>query len=158
MLRLSRGFMLTVSVWLIFSPSLPSAAQTGSFLEPVRYVGGVHVDLDRHDGRLRPAIGVENIQVMRANRTHPEMGDGFGWTYNHAPMIAYWNGLFYLEYLSNPVGEHRPPGHTLVATSPDGRHWSMPKVVFPPYSAPEGTALPPQTRRSWYWHNRKDAS
>ena len=84
-------------------------------------MGGVSIDLNAPDGKLRPAVGVENRQVFRANRTHPELADGFGWTYNHAPMLAYWNGKFYLEYLSNPIGEHVPPGQTFVITSADGR-------------------------------------
>ncbi len=100
--------------------------------EPVRVVSE-GIDPDVHDGRLRPALGVENIQVVRANRTHPEMADRFGWTYNHAPMLAYWNGKFYLEYLSNPFGEHLPPGQTLVANSRDGRNWDIPTQVFPIY-------------------------
>jgi hypothetical protein len=57
-------------------------------------------------------------------------------------MLAYWKGKFYLEYLSNPVGEHIAPGQTLVATSPDGRDWSKPEVVFPPYQAPPNTPMP----------------
>lgn len=100
--------------------------------EPVRVLCDT-IDLGVHDGGLRYAIGVENIQVMRANRTQPFLADNYGWTYNHAPMLAYWNGKFYLEYLSNPFGEHLAPGQTLVATSADGRNWDMPKQVFPIY-------------------------
>ncbi len=117
-------------------------AQTGSEHEPVRYVGGRSIDLAPHDGRLRPAIGVANYQTVRANRTHPERAEGHGWTYNHAPALAYWNGTFYLEYLSNPVDEHIAPGHTLVVTSPDGRDWGQPTVVFPAYEPPPGTPMP----------------
>lgn len=100
--------------------------------EPVRVLCD-SIGMDVHDGRLQPAIGVENIQVLRANRTHPDMADSYGWTYNHAPMLAYWNGKFYLEYLSNPFGEHLAPGQTLVAISTDGRNWDMPRQVFPIY-------------------------
>ena len=123
------------NIALIFLFSILTSAlfpQAGGPGEPVRVVND-GIDLAVHDGRLRPAIGVENIQVMRANRTHPEMADGYGWTYGHAPMLAYWNGKFYLEYLSNPFGEHLPPGQTLVVTSSDGRNWDMPKQVFPIY-------------------------
>src|ERR1043165_4771591 len=109
---------------LIAAFVLPIAAfaDAGTAEEPVRVIHN-GIDLATHDGRLRPAIGTENIQAMRANRTHPEKSDGFGWTYNHAPMLAYWNGRFYLEYLSTPFGEHVPPGQTLVANSTDGRTW-----------------------------------
>ena len=126
---------------------VPGLSQTGSAAEPIRYLGGVYVDQDVHDGRLRPAVGVESFQVTRANRTHPDLSDGSGWTYAHASMLAYWKGKFYLEYLSNPVGEHEPPGQTLVMTSVDGRHWNMPQVVFPPYEPPQGveTPLPPKS-------------
>jgi len=117
-------------------------AQTGSISEPVRYVGGQTVDPSVHDGRLRYAIGTENIQTMRANRTHPEYADGFGWTYNHASNLCYWNGTFYQHYLSNVVDEQTDPGQTLVMTSKDGRRWSKPKVVFPPYKAPPGVKIP----------------
>ncbi|MCP4642747.1 MAG: hypothetical protein GY851_20035, partial [bacterium] len=122
--------------------ALPCAAQTGSEHEPVRYVGGVSIDLTPHEGRLRPAIGIANYQTFRANRTHPERADGFGWTYSHASNLAYWNGMFYQQYLSNPVDEHIAPGHTLVVTSRDGRNWSKPTVVFPAYEPPPGTPMP----------------
>jgi len=115
---------------------------TGSEHEPVRYVGGVSIDPTPHEGRLRPAIGVASYQTCRANRTHPERAEGYGWTYNHAPMLCWWKGSFYQEYLSNPVDEHIAPGHTLMLTSPDGRQWSRPQVVFPAYEPPPGTPMP----------------
>src|SRR5438034_4457526 len=113
-------------------------------------MGGVSIDLNSPEGKLRPAIGVENRQVFRANRTHPELGDGFGWTYNHAPMLAWWNGKFYLEYLSNPTGEHVAPGQTLVITSLDGRAWSKPTVVFPVYKLPQGNPAMMHQRMGFY--------
>ena len=117
-------------------------SQTGSAAEPVSYVGGEICNPRLHDGGFRYAIGTENIQVMRANRTHGDWADGFGWTYNHAPNLTYWNGKFYLEYLSNPVDEQQPPGQTLLVTSADGRRWSKPQVVFPVYKAPAGVGFP----------------
>jgi hypothetical protein len=108
--------------------------------EPVRVLCD-SISLEVFDGRLRYAIGVENIQVLRANRTRPDMADNYGWTYNHAPMLAYWNDKFYLEYLSNPFGEHLAPGQTLVATSGDGRTWDMPRQVFPIYLLRPGPIL-----------------
>jgi hypothetical protein len=132
----------------------PLVAQTGSSHEPLRYVGGGRVQPNAHDGQLRPAIGVESFQVMRANRTHPELADNFGWTYNHAPMIVYWNGRFYIEYLSNPVGEHIAPGQTLLCSSVDGRRWSEPKVVFPIYELhspdPRGTTAMMHQRMGFF--------
>ena len=117
-------------------------SQTGTVAEPVAYVGGEICNPRLHEGGFRYAIGVENIQVMRANRTHPEEAEDYGWTYNHAPNITYWQGKFYLEYLSNPVDEQQPPGQTLLVTSVDGRRWSKPVVAFPPYKAPEGVTIP----------------
>jgi hypothetical protein len=107
--------------------------------DTVHYTGSTLASVDYHHGQLSPAIGVHNIQVMRASREIPTDTNGFGWTYNHAPMLAYWNNHFYLEYLSNPIGEHVPPGQTLLTTSADGYVWSPPVVIFPPYKVPDGT-------------------
>jgi hypothetical protein len=117
-------------------------AQTGGVNEPIRYIGGVSIDPGVHEGRLRYAIGTESRQSMRANRTHPEFADGYGWTYSHASNLCYWNGRFYQHYLSNPVDEHIAPGQTLLMTSADGRNWDQPKVIFPPYVAPAGVKIP----------------
>lgn len=116
--------------------------QTGSVNEPIRYIGGVTIDPNVHEGRLRYAIGTESRQTLRVNRTHPEMAEGSGWTYNHASNLCYWNGKFYQQYLSNPVDEHIPEGQTLITTSLDGRKWKKPEVVFPPYKSPPGIKLP----------------
>jgi hypothetical protein len=110
--------------------------------DTVRYTGKTLVNVDYHHGQLSPAIGVHNIQVFRANREHPEKAGGNSWTYNHAPMLAYWNNTFYLEYLSDPVGEHVPPGQTLLLHSKDGAVWSDPVVIFPPYKVPDGFVKP----------------
>ena len=126
-----------------------AAAQPGTPAEPVRVIND-GIDMTVHDGRLRPAIGVENIQVLRANRTDPKTADNYGWTYNHAPMLAYWNGKFYLEYLSNPFGEHVAPGQTLVVNSTDGRAWEMPKQVFPIYQLKEAGMAMMHQRMGFY--------
>jgi hypothetical protein len=105
----------------------------------VHYSGHTLSNVDYHHGQLSPVVGVHNRQVFRANREHPEMADGFGWTYNHAPMLAYWNHKFYLEYLSDKIGESVAPGQTLLLSSPDGSSWSSPVVLFPVYRIPDGT-------------------
>jgi hypothetical protein len=107
--------------------------------DTIRYTGNTLVNIDYHHGQLSPAIGVHSYQTLRANRTHSEGDTAVTWTYNHAPMLAYWNNRFYLNYLSNPVGEHIPPGQTLLQTSQDGRIWSKAEVIFPPYKIPDGT-------------------
>jgi hypothetical protein len=114
--------------------SLSASAQ-----DTLRYTGTALVNVDYHHGQLKPAVGVHNIQTFRANREHPEWAGGTTWTYNHAPMLAYWNGQYYLQFLSNPVGEHEPPGQTFLQTSKDGYTWSDPVVIFPPYKIPDGT-------------------
>jgi hypothetical protein len=91
-------------------------------------------NVDYNHGQLSPAIGVHNIQTMRANRANASNS----WTYNHAPMLAYWNNTFYLEYLSDPVGEHVPPGQSFLQTSKDGYNWTDPVVIFPIYKIPQG--------------------
>jgi hypothetical protein len=111
----------------------------------VHYSGKTLNNPDYHHGQLSPAMGVHNIQVLRANREFPELADGFGWTYNHAPMLAYWNNTFYLEYLSDSIGEHVPPGQTLLVTSKDGIYWGKPVVVFPRYKVPDGTTQEGET-------------
>jgi len=133
--------ILLASILLIFGINQTIKAQTGSIHEPVRYIGGVTIDPNVHEGRLRYAIGVESRQTIRVNRTHPELNEGFDWTYNHASNLAYWNGRFYQQYLSNPVDEHIPPGHTLLTTSSDGRNWEKPIVIFPHYKPPAGVKI-----------------
>ncbi len=117
-------------IFFACSLALQAAAQ-----DTVRYIGSTLASVDYHHGQLSPAVGVHNIQTMRANRANT---GATSWTYNHAPMLAYWNNTFYLEYLANPVGEHIAPGQTLLQTSADGYNWNKPIVLFPPYKIPDG--------------------
>ncbi len=133
---------VTCLLILLIIPIQVSMAQTGSIHEPIRYVGGTPIDPFTHEAGLRYAIGVENIQTFRANRTYPELSDGFGWTYSHASNLAYWNGQFYQQYISGEKDEHRAPVQTMLITSKDGKEWSFPKVIFPPYQAPVGVKIP----------------
>lgn len=118
----------------------PSAKKSES--DRVHYTGTTLSNVDYHHGQLSPAIGVHNIQIMRANRGRPASSDGYGWTYNHAPMLAYWNNTFFVEYLSDSISEHIPPCHTLLMRSADGINWSGPEVIFPVYKIPEGFKKP----------------
>ena len=124
---------IIIALWFMLSFIEMKAQQT------IRYTGKTISSVDYHHGQLRPAVGVHNIQAMRASREHPEDADGFGWTYNHAPMLAYWNNTFFLQYLSDSISEHVPPSQTLLLTSKNGYQWSKPVVVFPPYKIPDGT-------------------
>lgn len=127
-----KKYFLTIVITCITAAGLQAA-------DSVRYVGNTLSNIDYHHGTLSPAVGVHNIQVVRANREMPETADNFGWTYNHQPMLAYWNDMFFLEYLSDSVGEHIPPSHTYLVTSKDGYEWGKPMVVFPQYMVPDGT-------------------
>jgi len=127
---------IAFSILFIINYSLLIAQDT------VRYTGTTLSNVDYHHGQLSPAVGVHNIQTMRANRADT---GATSWTYNHAPMLAYWNNTFYLEYLSDPVGEHIPPGQTLLQTSKDGYSWSNPVVIFPRYKVPDGFVKPGKT-------------
>ncbi|MHC4213318.1 MAG: hypothetical protein ACYSWP_08105 [Planctomycetota bacterium] len=113
----------------------PSIADSAA--EPIRYVGSEQTDKAYFDGALRHAVGVHCYQAFRANRTKPFEPGPVGWTYNHQPYLTWWNNQFYLQYLSNLVEEHEPPGRTLVMTSKDGRNWTNPTVVFPVYPLDE---------------------
>lgn len=104
----------------------------------IHYSGRELSNPNEHDGQLSPVVGVHNIQTMRANRQKPSAANGNGWTYNHQPMLAYWNGQFYMHYLSDPVSEHVPTSCTFLQTSKDGYAWTNPVVLFPEYNVPDG--------------------
>lgn len=139
-LRLS-GKNIIMKIQQIFGLAIPLtlALSTVQAQDTVRYTGKTLVNADYHHGQLTPAVGVHSIQTFRANREHPELAENFGWTYNHAPMLAYWNNRFYVEYLSDKVGESIPPGQTLLQSSKDGYTWTKPDVIFPVYRIPDGT-------------------
>jgi hypothetical protein len=100
--------------------------------EPIRYIGEPKIaDQQFHDGQLRPVIGVHSYQVLRANRTYPPETDKSGNCYNHAPMLAYWNNRYYLEYLASAWNEHGIPTQTYLTSSADGISWESPKLIFP---------------------------
>ena len=127
------GLLLLAGAGLVAAP----AQIPGTAAAPVRYIGNEQADTT-HDGGLRWAIGVKSWQAFRANRARPELADGIGWTYNHAPMLAYWRDRFWIEYLSAAKDENRGPMHTLLMSSADGIHWDKPRVVFPQYTMPDG--------------------
>ena len=116
----------------------------------VHYTGTTIARPERHDGGLKPTVGVHNIQTMRGERP---------WTYNHQPMMAYWNGRFYMHYLTDPRHEHEAPGKTMLQTSEDGYAWSNPVELFPEYNVPEGfckegSTLPPAHNLKAVMHQR----
>lgn len=103
-----------------------------------KYIGETYPNVDYHDGQLRHALGASNYQVTRANRYNPADCEDVGWTYNHAADLTYFEGQFYLHYLSVPAYEHISPGQSYLVSSKDGIHWEKPRVSFPPYQIPAG--------------------
>lgn len=101
--------------------------------ESMHYTGKTVATPARHDGGLSPVVGVHSMQTMRGET---------GWLYNHQPMMAYWNGKFYMHYLTDPRSEHEPPGKTMLQTSADGYTWTKPVDLFPPYNVPDGFTKP----------------
>ncbi|MHC4240448.1 MAG: PA14 domain-containing protein, partial [Planctomycetota bacterium] len=99
--------------------------------------GSESLDLAHQDGRVAPVVGVESYQVFRSNRQHPDFTGGLKNTYIHAPMLCYWKGKYYLEFLAAPVNEHDAKTVTLMTTSVDGRNWETPKILFPAFK-PDG--------------------
>lgn len=131
-IKIGAGYMLLC----LLSMPISQAQDT------LKYTGEAMANVDYHHGQLTPAIGVHNIQVFRANREFPNLVNGHNFTYNHQPFIAYWNDTYYLQFLSNPVGEHVAEGKTLLQQSKDGYNWTEPEDLFPPYKVPEGFTKP----------------
>ena len=100
------------------------------------YVGGIHPNCDYTHGQIFPALGAKCRQVTRANRSHPELDDGTGCTYKHAPDIAFFHGRFYVHYLCNPQDEHAGAGLSMLASSADGIEWRTFQISFPTYRIP----------------------
>ena len=116
-------YIITIYFFLGFGFSIQSQNSENENII-IQYTGkDKTANINFHDGQMRPAVGTQNYQILRANRSYPETAESTGWTYNHAPMLAYWNGHFFCEYLSTPVGEHSSPGITLLAKSKDGMKW-----------------------------------
>ncbi len=116
---------------------------------PLRFEQPVEV-APTADGGLRPVVGVQNIQVYRANRRAPGRADGLADTYVHAPMLCHWRGKFYVEFLSGAVNEHDNPTVTSITSSADGLTWSPPQVVFPSITLPDGTQTIAHQRMGFY--------
>lgn len=76
-------------LWLALAASASSA-------QLPTYTGGVYGDaLSAHDGKLRWAVGVQNVQVSRSAPENPGATDGSTTLYRHHQMLAYWGGRFW---------------------------------------------------------------
>lgn len=132
----------------LFPPLLATAALAwGS--PPLSYVGHDTATTGA-DGGLRPVVGVHTIQVFRSNRTAAVHADGRNHTYVHQPMLAWWRGTFYLEYLSAPINEHDSPTDTSLTTSTDGINWTTPRLIFPAIELPGGVRSITHQRMGFY--------
>lgn len=144
---MSRRAPLLVATALVLSPVVFGAAATPP---PALTFATSPTSTTAADGGLRPAIGVHNIQVVRANRTQPPHADALPHTYLHAPMLAWWHGRFYLDYLSAPVNEHDAPTDTSYTTSTDGLNWETPRLLFPAITLADGARGVMHQRASFY--------
>jgi len=63
------------------------------------YTAGIYSDAPAaHDGRLRWAAGVQNVQVVRSAADNPGVTDGSTTIYRHHPFIAYWGDHFWVMH------------------------------------------------------------
>lgn len=145
----TRGYSKRVLTGLGLFLAATAAAIADDVDHPIIFSSDAVADTSS-DGGLRWAAGVHNVQVYRANRTHPEHADGLNHTYLHAPNLAYWNGRFYLQYLSAPVSEHETPTDTSIMTSEDGLNWDAPELLFPSYQLPDGSMTLTHQRMGFY--------
>jgi Sialidase-like, CBM domain len=111
-------------------------SRTGHDADPLRYVGPPLPNPKAADGGLRYCPGVQNIEISRANRTHPSnpsfgSADGKGWTYQHHVDLACWRGQLYAAWDMTTGKEDMPPFHVVYSTSTNGFNWSMPQDLFP---------------------------
>jgi len=125
-----------VGVCLLSSLAWAADAVPGSAELPLQYIGPGLPDRWAPDGHLMYSPGVQNIQISRANRSHParvvlEAGDHLGWTYQHHIGIGCWKGRLYAVWDMTPKDEDIPPCHVVYSTSTDGFRWSQPRDLFP---------------------------
>jgi len=79
------------------------------------YTAGVYGNaLSAHDGGLRWAVGVQNVQVVRSAPENPSQTDGQTAIYRHHQFIVYWGGRFWVM--------HDGPG-TSISWSKNGFDW-----------------------------------
>jgi len=117
-------------------------AGSASLAQPPRYTGGTYGDaLSAHDGKLRWAVGVQNVQASRSAPYNPRQTDGSTTIYRHHQMIAYWGGRFWsfhsggVQLCWSTNGLDWYPG----ADSSDVIHGGASRMAF--YVAPNGRFL-----------------
>lgn len=104
MVTLLRGFIALMAMEL-----------QAAYAQLPDYTADVQPDLSSHDGKLRWAVGVQNVQVIRSAADNPHLADGQHTIYRHHQFIAYWGGRFWVM--------HDGAGSRL-AWSTNGLDWS----------------------------------
>ena len=127
---MKRLLTMMIIAYNLMTPS-PLAAQEKS--TPIVVSGNEQgrLNLQLPDGGLKPVVGVQNTQILRASRNQPEQADGDGWTYAHHQDLAVWKGRIYAAWAMTPKDEDVPPYKVVYATSRDGWQWSAPADLFP---------------------------
>jgi len=122
--------LLTLLAGLCATPSLSAAEKTG---DPIRIDAPElqQLNFSNSTGGLPIAPGLETYTVIRANKEHPEMADGRGWTYQHHPDLAAWRGRLYVGWNSCEQSEDTWPSRELISSSVDGKTWTKPVEMFP---------------------------
>jgi len=79
--------------WIV--ASLVLVAQAAGAQLP-SYTGGIYGNAGlAHDSRLRWAVGVQNVQVVRSAPDNPGQTDGDSTFFRHHVDMVYWNGRFW---------------------------------------------------------------
>lgn len=103
----------------------------------VTMTGPKTVAPNRHDGGLRPVVGVQEHSLFRpTHNTSKEAGplDGHGvihQLFHHHPFITYWNNRFWVYHIGFDVDETTKTGY--LHWSDDGRTWNDADktIIFP---------------------------
>lgn len=93
-------------------------------------------DIRFTDGALPHAMGVTNVQMMRASQDPSLAPEGLGWTYAHAAMLGYWQGELMIQYLAGKRSEHEGDSRAFLIRSRDGVHCTPPVEIFPAIDVP----------------------
>jgi lysophospholipase L1-like esterase len=117
-LALSRPVRLAAGLHLLLT--LAGSAAT------VTMTGGKTAADCRHDGGLRPVVGVQEHALFRPT-CHPQAkameGHAVAATrFNHHPFLTFWKGRFWAYYIGFQVDESTKSGY--LQWSVDGRNWN----------------------------------
>ena len=75
-----------------------------AFAQLPSYTGGAYGNAAvAHDSRLRWAVGVQNVQVVRSAPENPTATDGSTTFYRHHVDMVYWNGRFWSSHWGEPM-------------------------------------------------------